>query len=180
MVTINIQRLTRPLYYPFHIRRLWFVILLLFGIILLLCQLYVIQNRLSIIEGLETSDSTSPPLPTTNDIFVRNFSNSIFNLDIFKNIFKRKCLAGCRSPTEKSTTECKISNLGNSRKKFYKCPWVCDIDSLNQRKKDDPIFAEQYANAGESIQECSKDHENIDCGACVPEAYFVENVFPQF
>jgi hypothetical protein len=187
MVIIRVERLSKQFYHPLRAKSLWFMIILTFGIGLLLYQLYITSSRTSIIEGLETDQSqlstdssSSNPIPTTDDIFVRNLGGSLFKLDIFKNIFNKKCLAGCISPTEKSTTGCKKSSIGRSKKTFYKCPWVCNIDTFNQNIKDDPLYAQQYANAGATVQQCSPDHENIDCGGCVPEKYFPDNTFKSF
>jgi hypothetical protein len=180
MVVIRVERLSRPFYNNLRTKSLWFGIILIFGIGLLLCQLYVTSRHASIIEGLDTDSSNTNPLPTTNDIFVRNLSDYIFGLDIFKNIFNRKCLAGCRSPTDKPATGCKKSRIGRSTKTFYECPWVCDIDTFNQNIKDDPVYAQQYADAGTTVPQCSPDHQNIDCGGCVPKKYFSDNSFTSF
>ena len=162
MVFIKVERLSKPIYTNFRKKQLWFIIILIFGIGLLLYQLYVTSMRTSIIEGLETDPSQIPssdsssnkPIPTTNDIFVRNLGDSIFSLDIFKNIFARKCLAGCRSPTEKPADGCKQTRIGNSKKIFYECPWVCDNDEFNRNIKDDPLYAAEYANAPTPVPQC--------------------------
>lgn len=188
MAIIKVERLFKPFYNNLHTKRLWFMIILFFGVGLLFYQLYITSHHSSIIEGLETdqsqtplSDSSSnPPIPTTNDIFVRNLGDSIFSLDIFKNIFARKCLAGCRSPTEKPADGCKKSRIGRSKKTFYECPWVCDIDEFNRNIKDDPLYAAEYANAATPVPQCSPDHEKIDCGGCVPKKYFSDNMFKSF
>ena len=188
MVFIKVERLSKPIYTNFRKKQLWFIIILTFGIGLLLYQLYMTSMRTSIIEGLETDPSQTPssdsssnqPIPTTNDIFVRNLGDSIFSLDIFKSIFARKCLAGCRSPTEKPADGCKKSRIGRSKKTFYECPWVCDIDEFNKNIKDDPLYAAEYANAATPVPQCSPEHEKIDCGGCVPKKYFSDNIFTSF
>lgn len=184
MVTIKIKQLSKPIYTNFQTKKILFITILTFGIGILLYQMYITSTRNSIIESLEinqsqiesTDMSNNIPRPTTNDIFVRNLSDSLLNLDIFKTIFAKKCLAGCRSPTEKPADGCKKAQIKNSKKTFYECPWVCDIDNFNNNQKDDPIYFAQYADASPPVPQCSPDHEKIDCGGCVPRKYFSDNI----
>ena len=78
MAIIKVERLIKPFYNNLQTKRLWFMIILFFGVGLLFYQLYISSHHSSIIEGLETDQSqtpspdssSNPPIPTTNDIFV--------------------------------------------------------------------------------------------------------------